>query len=55
MNKPKLKEIFIYPIKSFGGESIKLANLKNNRILGDRIFGFKVSDNLMESTNLLYS
>ena len=29
MDKPKLKEIFIYPIKSFGGESIKLANLKN--------------------------
>jgi len=52
MDKPKLKEIFIYPIKSFGGESIKLANLKNNRILGDRIFGFKVSDNLIESTNL---
>lgn len=52
MDKPKLKEIFIYPIKSFGGESIKLANLKSNRILGDRIFGFKVSDNLIESTNL---
>ena len=32
MDKPKLKEIFIYPIKSFGGESIKLANLKNTEI-----------------------
>ena len=47
----RLEKILYYPIKSLGGQEVDFCNIKNNRIVYDRIFAFKFSNKSMQNHN----
>ena len=51
----RLEKILYYPIKSLGGQEVDFCNIKNNRIVYDRIFSFKFSNKSMQNDNLWQS